>query len=142
MKRVLVPQPRQFSDAEKAGAGLRTFFNIAESRWHLSTLEQLSLLGQPGRATLDRWKKRARAGESFDIGRDKLDRLSYLMGIFKALNILYERQDLADRWLRAPNTHPAFAGATPLDFMVNGGGITELYKVRSLLDDWRGGWAS
>ena len=66
-----------------------------------------------------------------------LTRVSYLIGIFKALNVLYGEK-LADEWVRLPNQNPIFAGRTPLAYMM-AGGVTSLQTVRRLLDARRGG---
>jgi hypothetical protein len=68
---------------------------------------------------------------------DRLTRVSYLVGIFKALNILYS-EALADRWPQLPNTNPMFAGRTPLASMTTGG-IPAMVAVRRLLDARRAG---
>ena len=68
---------------------------------------------------------------------DKLLRISYLIGIFKALNILHA-QKLADEWVRLPNTNLIFGGMTPLAYMVRGG-VPAIQTVRRLLDARRGG---
>ena len=74
-----------------AAAGLRGFFGIAE-KWGLGEKENLLLLGEPGRATYYNWKK----GEVGKISRDTLERLSYLVGIYKALQILIPDKAMAD----------------------------------------------
>ncbi|MHB8760747.1 MAG: antitoxin Xre-like helix-turn-helix domain-containing protein, partial [Thiobacillus sp.] len=66
-----------------SAAGLRAFFNIARD-WGLDTDEQIVLLGAPGRSTFFKWKS---APEAADLKRDTLERLSYLLGIYKALQI-------------------------------------------------------
>src|SRR5271156_3158740 len=83
-------KPKEYTDAEKGGAALRAFFKLADL-WNLDQAQQQRLLGDPGRSTLARWKAKATAGEDVDIGADRLERMSYLLGIHKALNILYTR---------------------------------------------------
>jgi hypothetical protein len=68
---------------------------------------------------------------------DRLLRISYLVGIFKALNILNGRA-LADEWVQLPNTNRIFGGSTPLAYMLKGG-VTAMQTVRRLLDARRGG---
>jgi Protein of unknown function (DUF2384) len=70
------------------------------------------------------------------LDQDRLMRISYLIGIFKSLNILYS-QRLADQWMRLPNTNPIFGGRTPLDYLRGGQPAMEI--VRRLLDARRGG---
>ena len=119
-----------------SAAGLRAFFNIARS-WGLNTEEQLVLLGAPGRSTYFKWKS---APETADLKRDTLERLSYILGIYKALQILLPDTTAADAWARKPNTAPLFGGKSALDRML-GGNIGDLLAVRQYLDVRRGGWA-
>ena len=71
------------------------------------------------------------------LDSDRLLRISYLVGIFKALNILYSKK-LADAWFRLPNTNRIFGGQTPLAYVMKGG-LPALQTVRRLLDARRGG---
>ena len=68
---------------------------------------------------------------------DRITRLSYLIGIYKALHILYGDQ-LADEWIKLPNRNAVFGGRTPLAFM-QAGGLLAMQTVRRLLDARRGG---
>ena len=125
------PSPREIS-----AAGLRTFFNIARD-WELNTDEQMVLLGAPGRSTFFKWKS---APEAADLKRDTLERLSYILGIYKALQILLPGTAAADAWVKKPNTAPLFGGKRALDRML-GGNVADLVAVRQYLDARRGGWA-
>lgn len=127
-------QPAEPVAAGVVAAGLRAFFRIAE-RWALSNEEAIVLLGQPSRATYFKWKK----GEvgSGRPGLDLATRLSLVLGVFKALELLYRQPEQADRWLRQPNA--AFAGQSALERML-AGQITDLAAVRDYLDSVRGGW--
>lgn len=71
------------------------------------------------------------------LDQDKLTRISLLLGIFKALNILYSRK-LADAWINMANSNPMFEGETPLSYVIRGG-VPALVRVRQLLDARRGG---
>jgi hypothetical protein len=71
------------------------------------------------------------------LDADQMYRVSYLIGIFKALNILHS-QSLADEWVRLPNSNRIFGGRTPLEYMVRGG-VSAMQTVRRLLDARRGG---
>jgi hypothetical protein len=75
-------------------------------------------------------------GEKKTLDQDKLTRISLLVGIFKALNILYSRK-LADAWIGLPNSNPMFEGQPPLAYVMKGG-IPALLRVRQLLDARRG----
>ena len=71
------------------------------------------------------------------LDADTLTRLSYLVGIFKALNILYS-EALADAWIQRPNANRIFGGQTPLAYLIKGG-LPAMQVVRRLLDARRGG---
>lgn len=118
---------------ELAGPGLRTFFNIAQ-RWGLDTRQEQTLLGSPARSTFFRWKR----GDIGIVPHDLIERLSYLLGIYKALQVLLPVPERADAWVQRPNTAPLFRGQTPLQHML-GGQVADLYRVRQYLDAERGG---
>ena len=112
-------------------AALRAFFRLVEL-WGLSMEQARVLLGQPSRATLYNWK----AGRLRALPHDALRRISYLLGIYKALQILYSDPGLADRWIRQPNA--AFGGQSALERML-AGDVADLAAVRAHLDAARGG---
>lgn len=113
-------------------AATRAFFKIVE-HWQVRDEDARELLG--GISNGSYYQLKQKAGRVFET--DRLLRISYLIGIFKALNILYS-QKLADRWMQLPNTNPIFAGATPLAYILSGG-VPALDTVRRLLDARRGG---
>lgn len=118
-----------------SGPALRTFFRIAEL-WGLSTDEQMTLLGVSARSTFFKWKKDADAV----LPKDTLERISYVLGIYKALQILLRDEKAADTWVKRPNTAPLFGGRSALDRMLSGQ-VADLFVVRQYLDAQRGGWA-
>lgn len=121
-----------------AGPALRTFFRIAQA-WELNVAEQLRLLGDPPRSTFYKWREGSAAGQSPRIPRDVLERISYVLGIWKALQILFPDPARADAWVRRPNDAPIFGGRTALDVMLSGN-VADLYVVRRYLDGERAGW--
>ena len=132
---VAEPVSRPVSDEEMARAGLRAFFRIAEL-WHLTVDEQIRLLGSPARSTYFKWKKQGASA----LPRDVLERISYILGIYKALQVLLPDERAADAWVRRPNTAPLFGGRSALERMLSGN-VADLYEVRRYLDAERGGWA-
>lgn len=110
------------------GPALRTFFRIADA-WHLSEAEQMKLLAISSRPTLHRW----RVGKAARLGRDRLERISYVLGIFKAINILLPDPTRASAWMRAKNSADVFGGGTALERMSRGN-VADLYVVRQYLD--------
>ena len=92
-------------------AGLRAFGRIAAA-WGLSVDEQLRLLGDPPRSTFFAWRK---APEKAKLSRDTLERLSNILGIYQALQILLPQAEVADAWIRQPNIAPPFGGRPALE---------------------------
>ena len=115
---------------EKINAGLRTFFRIMDA-WGVDTEGARVLLGRPGRSTLFKWK----TGAVRTIPHDTVRRVSLVLGIYKALQILFRAPAQADAWITRPNA--AFGGRTALQHML-GGDVTDLAAVRHYLDAVRG----
>lgn len=113
-------------------AAARAFFNIVK-RWGIRDEDARQLLGGISSGAYYEFKKRP----GRVLNEDRLRRISYLIGIFKALNILYGTQ-LADSWVQLANTNPLFSGRTPLAYMLEGGTLAMEF-VRRLLDARRGG---
>lgn len=136
MPTLVAPRPHPAKPArdyrDLVEPGLRTFFRIAD-KWGLDNEECRTLLGSPARSTYFRWK----AGEVGVVAKDLVERLSYLLGIYKALHVLLPNPEHADAWVRRANQAPAFGGATPLDRLL-AGQVADLYVVRQYLDGERG----
>lgn len=115
---------------ELTGPALRTFFRIADA-WDLKEQEQMRLLGLDSRSTFQSWKR----GAVSAIPKDALERISYVLGIYKGLQILLPRT--ADEWVRKPNASPVFGGRSALDRMISGN-VADLYVVRQYIDAQRG----
>ena len=112
---------------------MRAFLNIAKV-WALGVDEQRALLGWPAASTYHKYK----AGHVGALPYDMLIRISLVLGIYKALHILYPDDALADRWVKLPNSNALFGGRPALALMVDGG-IDGLTQTRRLLDARRGG---
>ena len=123
------------ADARRLGAaGMRTFLAIADE-WHLAVAARRVLLGGIGESTYHKWK----SGDLGTPSRDQLERLSLLLGVYKALRLLFSDDATGVRWLKARNTDPDFSGQAPIDRMLHGS-IEDLAAVRRYLDGWRGSW--
>lgn len=122
------------ASAEAAAAALRTFWRLAEA-WRLGVNEQTILLGV-GRSALYQWRQ----GKVGPLDRHVLERLSYLFGIYAALQLLLPDHERAAQWVRKPNDAPLFGGRSALDRML-GGQVADLFVVRQYLDAQRGGKA-
>ena len=120
---------REITDRE-GEAMARAAVNLFR-HWGLTDAEAAVLLGGISKRTYARWK-------DGDIGRltvDQKTRLSVLMGVHKALRILFTDKARVYGWVKKPNA--AFGGASALDVML-GGFITDLFRVRHYLDAARG----
>jgi hypothetical protein len=111
---------------------LTAFFNIM-ARWKVRDEDARALLGGVTNGPFYEMKR----NPVRLIDTDRLTRISYLIGIFKALRILHSRT-LADEWVQLPNSHPVFAGQTPIAYMIRGG-LPAMHTVRRLLDARRAG---
>lgn len=116
--------PQPITDAE-AAAMFRAVLNLFR-RWEVTDAEAATLLDLPAR-TFARWK----AGEAGRLGRDGKARLSNLMGVHKALRLIFREPERGYRWIKAANT--AFGGRSALEVML-GGELTDLMRVRRYLD--------
>ena len=119
--------------AEPSAAAFRAFLEIARL-WNLNVEQQLALLGQPSRSTFYKWKKDG----PDQLPQDTLERLSYVLGIYKALQILFPDPKRADEWLWRPNDAPSFEGRPAMERMLRGH-VADLYVVRQYLDAQLGG---
>lgn len=113
-------------------SALLGFFKLAAS-WQVRDDDARELLGGLSSSTYYDWKK----NPDRVLEVDRITRISYLLGIYKALHILYGDK-LADEWVYLPNTNQVFGGRTPLAYML-GGGLIAMQTVRKLLDARRGG---
>jgi len=127
------------TSSPRPAAGLRAYLRIVEDVWKVKGEDARTLLGSPARSTYHQWKKRAQEDPNANIQltRDHLERISYVLGIYKALQILFPQRALSDEWMQRPND--AFAGNTPLQHAL-GGNVTDLADVRRYLDGAGGGF--
>ena len=101
--------------------------------WQLSAPDQASLLGlsPASRATVARYRN----GEPLADNTDLLARAGHLLGIHKALRILFPHdRDLAYRWVSTPNRR--FGDRKPLETLKQG--YEGILAVRRYLDFERG----
>lgn len=114
-------------------AGIKAFLRIMD-RWGIKNQDARDLLGGVSSGSFYGLKKEPRRRV---LDQDTLTRISLLIGMFKALNILYSRR-LADAWMTLPNSNPMFRGSTPLAYVLRLG-QPGMVEVRQMLDARRGG---
>jgi hypothetical protein len=98
-------------------------------RFDLKESEARILMGDMPRSTYTTAKSK--------LNRDQKERVSYLLGIYKALRILFDDAEQARTWINRKNILPPFNGMTPKEYMLEGG-LVRLSDVRKFLDFWRG----
>jgi hypothetical protein len=132
-------EPAQLVDLNKraererlSASALAGMFRLMEA-WKVRDDDARELLGGLSSSTFYEWKKKPQRV----LEVDRITRISYLLGIYKSLHILYGDK-LADEWIHLPNTNAIFQGRTPLAYML-AGGLLAMQTVRRLLDARRGG---
>ena len=124
------PGVRSLDPVEVDRVAVKAFFALADE-WQLSRDQAITLLGSPSERTYYRW----RSGDVSSLPKDTLERISVMMGIYKAAHILLPDPARANGYIARPNT--AFDGQSALDVMLQGR-VENLYQVRRHLDAWRG----
>jgi hypothetical protein len=125
------------SEATQAAAGLRTFARIVD-QWRLTATDAMALLGVDARSTYYELLRRAReGGEVNGLSKDQLDRLSYVVGIYHSIRVVFPHsRETREGWVTRPNTTSLFAGRAPLELMRSG--MIGLYQTFAHLAGVRG----
>ena len=123
------PNRREITEAE-ASAMARAVIRLFD-HWSLTDAEACVMLGGLSPRTWQRWK----SGEIGRIPRDLKARLSNLVGIHKALRLIFRDAEQGYGWISRPNTR--FGGRSARAVML-GGELTDLMRVRAYLDAERG----
>jgi len=118
-------------DPATSAAAKKAFFRVMEA-WGVTNEQAQVLLGGPSRSTFFSWKK----SEGGSLPRDAFERISYVLGVYKALQILFADRAQADAWVSKPNQ--AFGGQSALGRMT-AGNVSDLHAVRAYLVHARGG---
>ncbi|GAC34952.1 MbcA/ParS/Xre antitoxin family protein [Paraglaciecola polaris] len=120
----------QFDHAQVAKTSMKAFFNICD-KWDLNTEEALRLMGEPSRGTFFKWKR----GDATKLTQDQLTRVSIVLGVYKALRLLFPTAEQAHAWINKANTH--FNGKPAREQFCTGNMISML-DLRRYLDAVRG----
>jgi transcriptional regulator with XRE-family HTH domain len=129
------PEPAQAPDLHTRASRERLAKIVVSllDHWQVPPTDQAALLGlsAQSRSTIARYRR----GEPLADSADLLARAGHLLGIHKALRIMFPHDlDLAYRWVRAPNRR--FGERAPLEIMKQG--FEGLLAVRRYLDFERG----
>lgn len=124
------PGARKSDRDEAIPAELVAFFEMAD-RWNLTTDQQITLLGSPGRSTFFKWKK-----DGGNLPPDTTERLSHILSIWKSLRILFTQDERGEAWMLRPNEY--WDGRTAMDVMLEGK-MSDILSVRQYVDAQRGG---
>lgn len=125
-----LPNPESEDGRRRLAKMVMRLFNL----WQLAQTDQATLLGLSPRSrnSINRYKK----GEPLNDNRDLLDRVYNLLGIHKALRILYPRNEqFRNRWISTPDSR--IRGMAPIDIMRKEG-LMGIVMIRHLLDGERG----
>jgi hypothetical protein len=136
-QKLMKPSHHPEKESEKIGrAALTVYFSISK-KWSLTPEQQIRILGDIPRSTFYNWKNKVGNKENLILARDTLERISYVMGIFKALNILLPSEASANEWIHRENSAPLFNNQSALDKML-AGNVADLADIRRFLDAYRG----
>ncbi|MDT3684176.1 MAG: DUF2384 domain-containing protein [Pseudorhodoplanes sp.] len=131
-----VLQPADLSDASVrerlSPVAIHAFFAVMQT-WKTGDDDARALLGNIPREDYDELRTLPRR----ILDADALTRISCLVGIYKALNILYS-EELANAWVRLPSSNQHFDRQSPITYMIKGG-WPAMQTVRRLLDAVREG---
>lgn len=130
VEKAAVPETLAVITDEEGEAMARAAVNLFR-HWGITDAEACVLLGGVSKRTYARWKD----GEIGRLTIDQKTRLSVLMGIHKALRILFTEKSRVYDWVKKPNR--AFSGRSALEIML-GGYLTDLFRIRHYLDAARG----
>ena len=135
-----LPEFELVSDAESqsspesrrlSGPGMRAFVAVADL-WGIDETVRRRILGCPEVPTYADWTPTARDGGDLVLDVAVLTRISAVLGIHKALGILFADEEGGLAWLRGPHDAPTFGGRSPLE-LLSSGGLADLLAVGRFL---------
>lgn len=121
------------NEKAKGHVALKGFFGICRE-WDCTQEEMMQLLGGVSRSTLAKYETLPHV----TLSQDTLERISYILGIYKSLRAMYPTAERANRRVRLETSEPPFLGASALDFMARGS-MKHLAETRRYFDAKRAG---
>ena len=131
---VRIQSKPQIAEGDRGRVAAKLFLGITKE-WGLTDAQRQILAGASSRTTIDTWKKRVLNNEPLNLHKDTLERLSYIAGIYKALQILLPTREQWAAWVKKPNRD--LGGQSALERML-AGKVMDLAYVRNYLDTQRG----
>ena len=125
-----------YAEGKLGLAAFQAFLNISK-KWSLNREQQRILLGGIPTSTYHLWKSNVEKAQELKLPKDTLERISYILGIYKALHILLPTQEAADNWINRDNAAHMFNNQSALSKML-AGNVVDLADVRRYLDAQRG----
>jgi len=117
----------------KSEVALKGFFNICKA-WSVDDEQSIVLLGNPEVTLYNDWKELPATAQ---LNHEVIERISYILGIYKGLQILLSNPNAADTWVKKPNSEVIFGGQSALEKMLQGR-IEDLATVRQYVDSFLG----
>ncbi len=118
-------------------AGINWISGISSSeKWNLTIKETVELLGVISPEKYYDIQRKAANGLPLSLDRDTFVRISLLLGIWRALQIIVpkNREDLAYSWFHQANTNHVFEGKSIKQYLLDRKSIEALHVVRRYLD--------
>ncbi len=125
----------QQADRSQLGRVAAKLFLAITGEWGLTDEQRRVLAGASSRTTILNWKHKVAAGEPLALQQHTLERLSYVSGIYKALQLLFPQREQWAAWVHRPSRD--FGGQSAMQRML-GGNTVDLADVRRYLDAQRG----
>jgi hypothetical protein len=127
-------EPLTHSECSDYNGAAWRYMPKLKANFQFSESEMRTLLGDMPRATYTKGLKT----QNVRLTKDQMGRFSLLLGIQKALMILFSGHAArAYGWIDRPNVLPPFLGMTPREYLTQGD-YQQLYETRKMLDAWRG----
>ncbi|MHC1653261.1 antitoxin Xre/MbcA/ParS toxin-binding domain-containing protein [Stenotrophomonas maltophilia] len=124
----VVTTPVTRNERQLAKPAMQAFRQVAGA-WHLTDSEQSLILGLP----VESVHAALQTGNMDELWPAMLERVSYVLGIYRALHTLFPNRHQADGWIRRPNQAPLFGGSNALSLMCSGQ-VERLAAVRQYLE--------
>ncbi len=114
-----------------SGPGFRALLRLARA-WRLTSAQQRAVLGGVAPATWLTWRMQARRGRVVVLPEVVLLRLSLLLGVATALQVLLNSDRDVVRWLRRRNRPLVRGGRTPIA-VITAASLDDLARLRRSL---------